>query len=88
MTAHQNEGGDKLPDPYPDWNPGDIIRYLEAMFDPDDHVGIVATAWQDKDSGAWLPQKGYVTGHELSWGWHYLDKCDCWNGTDSSKSGR
>lgn len=49
---------DEIPAPVDDWAPGDMIRYLEAVFDPDEHVGIVATAWLQEDSGRWLPQKG------------------------------
>jgi len=49
---------DEIPAPAPDWQPGDMVRYLEAMFEADEHVGIVATAWHQEDSGRWLPQKG------------------------------
>lgn len=49
---------DEIPDPAKDWKPGDMIRYLEAMFEPDEYVGIVATAWLQEDSGRWLPKKG------------------------------
>lgn len=49
---------DELPAPAENWSPGDVIRYLESMFEPDEHVGIVATAWLQEDSGRWLPQKG------------------------------
>lgn len=35
---------------------GQISDYLDALFDDDDHVGIVTRAWQR--DGRWLPQKG------------------------------
>jgi RecA-family ATPase len=35
---------------------GQISDYLAALFDDDDHVGIVTRAWQR--DGRWLPQKG------------------------------
>jgi RecA-family ATPase len=49
---------DEIPLPAADWAPGDMIRYLESMFEPDEYVGLVATAWLQEDSGRWLPQKG------------------------------
>ncbi len=48
---------DEIPEPAKDWAPGDMVRYLEAMFMPDEYVGVVATAWAREDGG-WLPQKG------------------------------
>lgn len=47
-----------IPDPLPDWAPGDMIRYLETVFEPEDKVGLVVSAWQHKESGKWLPNKG------------------------------
>ena len=49
---------DDIPAPASDWATADTIRYLEAMFGPDEHVGIVADAWQEPDGGRWLPKKG------------------------------
>jgi RecA-family ATPase len=49
---------DEIPAPVVGWMPGDMIRYLEAMFEPDEYVGLVATAWLQEESGRWLPQKG------------------------------
>lgn len=46
-----------IPDPAADWKPGDMIRYLEAMFEPDERVGLVIDAWKN-DEGKWLPKKG------------------------------
>ena len=41
------------------WDPvGDLITYLELLFEPDDHVGYVTNdVWKDAD-GKWLPSKG------------------------------
>jgi len=49
---------DDIPAPAADWAAGDMIRYLEAMFEPEEYVGIVASAWLQEESGRWLPQKG------------------------------
>lgn len=49
---------EEVPEPDTGWSPGDMVRYLESMFEPDEHVGIVASAWFQEDSGRWLPQKG------------------------------
>ena len=46
-----------IPEPAEDWNPGDMIRYLQAVFEPDERIGLVINAWQH-ESGKWLPQKG------------------------------
>lgn len=41
------------------WDPvGDLITYLELLFEPDDRVGYVTNdVWKDPD-GKWLPSKG------------------------------
>ncbi len=49
---------DEIPAPAADWQPGDMIRYLESLFEPDEYVGIVADAWLQEESGRWLPKKG------------------------------
>lgn len=46
-----------LPAPASDWAPGDLIRYLESMFQGEELVGYVTRSWQAKD-GRRLPQKG------------------------------
>lgn len=46
-----------IPDATPDSEGGDIIRYLAAMFQPDEHVGIVADSYVN-DAGKHLPKKG------------------------------
>ena len=46
-----------LPEPAADWQCRDIIRYLEAVFAPEDHVGIVADCWRN-EKGKYLPKKG------------------------------
>ncbi len=51
---HWVESAD-IPDPAADWKPGDLIRYLEAMFEPDEHVGLCINAFQN-DDGKWLPK--------------------------------
>lgn len=43
--------------PAPDWQPNDLIRYLKALFRPDDIVGYVMRSWQGED-GRYLPTKG------------------------------
>ena len=47
-----------IPEPAVDWQPNDLIRYLELVFEPDEKVGIVMQAWHHEESGRWLPQKG------------------------------
>ncbi|HBA83921.1 MAG TPA: DNA primase [Verrucomicrobia bacterium] len=49
---------DELPPPAKDWAPGDLVRYLEAMFLSEDLVGYVAEAWFDERKQKWLPKKG------------------------------
>lgn len=44
-----------IPEPAADWKPGDLIRYLEAMFEPDERVGLCINAFQ-KDDGKWIPK--------------------------------
>lgn len=48
----------EIPPAAADWKPGDMIRYLEAMYEPDEKVGIVAESWLQESSGRWLPKKG------------------------------
>jgi RecA-family ATPase len=50
---------DEIPAPAADWQPMDMVRYLEAMFDPDEYVGIVTEAWLHQETGRWLPRKGF-----------------------------
>ena len=38
---------DDIPAPAVDWRPGDMIRYLKAMFEPDECVGIVTSVFED-----------------------------------------
>lgn len=49
---------EELPEPAADWQPGDLIRYLELVFEPDEFVGIVADAWLQEESQRWLPKRG------------------------------
>jgi RecA-family ATPase len=46
-----------IPDPEEGWEGNDIIRYLEAVFQPDEYVGIVADCWE-REPGKYLPKKG------------------------------
>ena len=48
----------EIPEPATDWAPGDMIRYLESVFEPEDKVGLVVSAWKHQESGKWLPNKG------------------------------
>ena len=48
-----------IPDPAADWKPMDMIRYLEAMFEPDERVGLVIDAFKT-DDGRWVPRKAGV----------------------------
>jgi len=57
VDVHWVEDAD-LPAPTDDWQPGDMIRYLQLMFQSDEHVGIVASAWYDETKERWLPKKG------------------------------
>lgn len=54
VNEHWVEAAD-IPAPAADWQPGDLIRYLEAMFEPDERVGLCISAVQ-KDDGKWLPK--------------------------------
>lgn len=52
--------GEPLPQPS-DWNPaGEIITYLETLFEPSDHVGYVTETWEKQEDGKtkYLPTKG------------------------------
>lgn len=51
---------DDLPAPSVDWNPGDFARYLEAMFQPEERVGLCVETWKpdDKEDARWLPKRG------------------------------
>ena len=53
------DGADGFMGFYADWSgTQDLIRYLTAVFDPDDIVGYVTNdAWQAED-GRWVPSKG------------------------------
>lgn len=46
-----------IPAPSENWQPNDMIAYLELMFEPDERVGLVINAWKH-ESGKWLPNKG------------------------------
>lgn len=46
-----------MPAPAQDWNPGDMIRYLEMVFEPEEKVGLVVDGWKN-DAGKWLPKRG------------------------------
>jgi len=48
-----------IPDPAADWQPMDMVRYLEAMFEPDERVGLVIDAFKT-DDGRWVPRKAGV----------------------------
>lgn len=60
----------KKPEPSPEWTereeitipekvgPSDLAKYLSAMFEPDELVGISAAAFQKEGSDKWLPLKG------------------------------
>lgn len=57
VDPHWIEDAD-LPPPAGDWHPGDLIRYLQMMFQADEHVGLVVNAWYDEDKEKWCPKKG------------------------------
>lgn len=40
---------DDVPAPAGDWKPGDMVRYLKAMFEPDECVGIVTQVYEEGD---------------------------------------
>lgn len=48
-----------LPPPAADWAPLDFARYLEAMFQSEERVGICVETWRKEgENGRWLPKKG------------------------------
>lgn len=47
-----------MPLPAADWQQMDLCRYLEAMFQAEEHVGLCVDAWRRDDDGRWLPKKG------------------------------
>lgn len=48
-----------LPPPAPDWAPMDLARYLEAMFQAEERVGLCVETWKpDGEDARWLPKKG------------------------------
>ena len=50
---------DDLPAPADDWQPMDFARYLEAMFQSEERVGICVETWRKEgENGRWLPKKG------------------------------
>ncbi len=55
------DGDQSVPEyePQSQWNPvGELITYLETLFDPEDIVGYVTgDVWQNSD-GKWVPSKG------------------------------
>lgn len=38
----------------------DVVRYLEALFQPDEVVGYVVDSWLDEDDGRWKPKGGGI----------------------------
>lgn len=49
--------GEEITEPI-DWNPtGELIRYLETLFESTENVGYVTSSWQNED-GKFLPSKG------------------------------
>lgn len=49
--------GEEITEPV-NWNPtGELIRYLEALFESTENVGYVTSSWQNED-GKFLPSKG------------------------------
>lgn len=50
---------DDLPAPAGDWKPGDMVRYLNAMFEPDECVGIVTQVWEADDGKLHPGNKGH-----------------------------
>lgn len=67
------ESSENLNEPS-DWNPaGELIRYLETLFESTENVGYVTSSWQNED-GKFLPSKGSCdrTAGELIEG---LSKC-------------
>ena len=38
----------------------DVVRYLEALFQPDEIVGYVVDSWLDEDDGRWKPKGGGI----------------------------
>ena len=66
---------DEIPTPQPDWEKNDFARYLEAMFESEEFVGIVTDTWFNERIDKWVPQKGMSTrtaGQLLE----ALNKCD------------
>jgi len=47
----------EIPPPAADWE-GDLVRYLEALYQPDEYVGYVTDAWHNEEIDKWLPTKG------------------------------
>lgn len=59
-----------------DWKPVDeLTRYLEAVFDAEDHVGYVTEAWYNEEAQRYLPKRGCYdrTAGQLI---ELLGKCD------------
>lgn len=49
--------GEEITEPV-NWNPaGELIRYLESLFESTENVGYVTSSWQNED-GKFLPSKG------------------------------
>ena len=49
--------GEEITEPV-NWNPaGELIRYLETLFESTENVGYVTSSWQNED-GKFLPSKG------------------------------
>lgn len=50
---------EEIPAPASDWAPMDLVRYLNAMFQPEDLVGLCVETYKPEEPDArWLPKKG------------------------------
>jgi len=49
-----NEPTTSIPDPAADWAPGDLVRYLEALYQPEECVSYAVESRQEAD-GRWVP---------------------------------
>lgn len=49
----------ELTDPGEKWDPvGDLIKYIETLFQSEEYVGTVTHAYQNDEGSKWLPDKG------------------------------
>lgn len=51
----------EMPAPAADWQGGDTVRYLQALFDPKEITPYTVEAWQRDGDDKWLPSKGVYT---------------------------